>query len=138
MTADEIFRSLEKEGVEVSAVGTGIKVRTHHGPLTNEQKRLITDNKAALLARLGAQEPLVAANAVPEECTEEVYQEYVYPGGEVLKLTREEFDRVVDVFRMLVEQDTLLREREVIKLSLREKEIFEPDRTAPQGENLVE
>ena len=34
-----------------------------------------------------------------------IYKEYVYPNGEVLQLTKEEFDRVVDVFRMLDKQD---------------------------------
>lgn len=36
---------------------------------------------------------------------EVIYKEYVYPNGEILQLTREEFDRVVEVFRMLDEQD---------------------------------
>lgn len=34
-----------------------------------------------------------------------IYREYLYPNGEILQLTKEEFDRVVDVFRMLDEQD---------------------------------
>jgi hypothetical protein len=34
-----------------------------------------------------------------------IYKEYVYPNGETLQLTKEEFDRVVDLFRMLDKQD---------------------------------
>lgn len=34
-----------------------------------------------------------------------IYREYVYPNGETLQLTKEEFDRVVDLFRMLDKQD---------------------------------
>lgn len=34
-----------------------------------------------------------------------IYKEYKYPNGEILQLTKEEFDRVVDIFRMLDAQD---------------------------------
>src|SRR5258708_33136205 len=36
---------------------------------------------------------------------EPIFKRYVYPNGELLELTRSEFDRVVDVFRMLHQQD---------------------------------
>ena len=34
-----------------------------------------------------------------------IYKEYKYPNGEILQLTKEEFERVVDIFRMLDAQD---------------------------------
>jgi len=39
---------------------------------------------------------------------EVIYKEYKYPNGEILQLTKEEFDRVVDIFRMLDAQDRKL------------------------------
>ena len=40
---------------------------------------------------------------------EPIFKRYVYPNGEVLELTKSEFDRVVDLFRMLDEQDRKLQ-----------------------------
>lgn len=39
---------------------------------------------------------------------EPIYKRYTYPDGDVLELTKSEFDRVVDLFRMLDEQDKKL------------------------------
>jgi len=141
MTAAEILRDLERDGVDVTAEGVNLKVRSLRSPLTEFQKRLITDNKAALLVRLTAPvaQPMEAPAAiVAGESTEAIYREYAYPSGEILKLTREEFDNVVEVFRMLVAQDILLRERDTARLNQQEKGIFEPDRTPPHGGDLVE
>lgn len=57
-----------------------------------------------------------------------IYREYVYPNGEVLQITKEEFDRVVDLFRMLDEQDRKingpppLEEKEMFELPNRESD----------------
>lgn len=39
---------------------------------------------------------------------EPIYKRYKYPNGETLELTKSEFDRFVDLFRMLDEQDRKL------------------------------
>jgi hypothetical protein len=110
MTSDEILRSLEADGVSVSAEGSGLKVRTSVGPLTEAQRQIIVDNKAALLTRLSAQDGL-PPSAESVDTAEEVYKEYVYPNGDVLKLTKAEFDNVVEVFKMLWKQDMLLQKK---------------------------
>lgn len=40
-----------------------------------------------------------------------IYKRYVYPNGEVLELTKPEFDHVVELFRMLDEQDRKLEKQ---------------------------
>lgn len=40
-----------------------------------------------------------------------IYKRYVYPNGEVLELTKSEFDCLVDLFRMLDEQDRKLEQQ---------------------------
>lgn len=45
---------------------------------------------------------------IREEDGQVIYKEYLYPNGETLQLTEEEFYRVVEVFRMLWEQDQKL------------------------------
>jgi hypothetical protein len=110
MTADEILRNLEAEGIVVSAEGRGLKVRASKGPLTEVQRQMIVDNKAALLMRLCAQEG-APPSAESVDAGEEVYKEYVYPNGDVLKLTKAEFDQVVEVFKMLWKQDMLLQKK---------------------------
>lgn len=40
---------------------------------------------------------------------EAFYKSYTYPDGSILNLTKDEFDSVVDVFRMLLKQDQKLR-----------------------------
>lgn len=55
-----------------------------------------------------------------------IFKEYRYPNGEILQITKEEFDRVVDLFRMLDEQDRKINGPP----TLEEKEMFE----LPNGE----
>jgi hypothetical protein len=43
---------------------------------------------------------------------EPIYKRYVYPNGETLELTKSEFDRVVDLFRILNEQDRKLERQQ--------------------------
>ncbi len=55
-----------------------------------------------------------------------IFKEYRYPNGELLQITKEEFDRVVDLFRLLDEQDRKINRPP----PLEEKEMFE----LPNGE----
>lgn len=48
--------------------------------------------------------------------SEPIFKRYTYPNGEALELTKSEFDRVVELFRVYDEQDRKL-EREKHKLS---------------------
>jgi len=54
-----------------------------------------------------------------------VYKRYQYPDGRVVEFTKEEFDQVVDVFRILINSK---RKREgkplLLSLPLSEKESF--------------
>lgn len=109
MTIDEILATLGNEGVEVTRSGAGLKVRATKGPLTENQRKLITENKTALLARFGAQvAPTVSPPQEDLDNSDAVYKEYAYPNGDVLRLTKAEFRNVVDVFKMLMEQETKL------------------------------
>lgn len=51
------------------------------------------------------------------DCEEPVYKRYKYPNGEILELTKLEFDRVVDLFRMLDEQDRKIERQRKQRLS---------------------
>src|ERR1700733_1598270 len=98
MAPDEIFTVLRQAGIELEKVGADLKVRALGAPLTGEQRRLITENKAALLARLGAQ-TAPPGGQKEEEDDGAIYKEFTYPNGDVLRLTKTEFQRVVSVFR---------------------------------------
>lgn len=108
MTADEIIEALRRAGVELEKVGAGLKARALGAPLTGEHRKLISENKAALLARLDAQPAPPPTGEKEKEDDGAIYKEFVYPNGEVLRLTRTEFQRVVSAFRMLMEQETKL------------------------------
>jgi len=117
MTAEQLLSWLKTEGVEIVRDGESLKIRTSQGLLTEKQRELIVENKAGLLVLLGAQMDAQREAAVLVKPKDEdgvstsYYKEYVYPNGEVLKLTKEEFDNVVDVFRMLLDQDTRLQKQ---------------------------
>lgn len=139
MTADKILAALSREGVEIERAGDGLKVRTTRARLTEEQRALVTENKAALLARLGARAAPSAPK--PEEVPDDgtIYKEFVYPSGKVLRLTKTEFDRVVDVFKMLIDQQTkLILQGVSFRKGPKEQGILEPDRTPPHRADLVE
>ncbi len=110
MTAEDILQQLKSAGVEVTALGESIKVRAHKAVLTEAQKSLITDNRALILLYLNTSQSKaeISTGENVDNNEGDIYKTYKYPNGEDLKLTREEFDNVVDVFRMLLEQDTLL------------------------------
>ncbi len=107
MTALEIIEVLKKEGITLSARGASIAARSQKGTLTEAQKTLISHNKAAILEFLNPS-PNGAVSA-PDGA---IYKEYRYPNGEVLQLTKDEFDNVVEIFRILIRQDNKLRQLE--------------------------
>src|ERR1700727_1541644 len=100
MAPDEILATLRGVGVELERVGAGLKARALGAPPTEEHRNLIKENKAALLARLGAHAASKAGQK-EEEDDEAIYKEFAYPNGDVLRLTKTEFQRVVSAFRML-------------------------------------
>lgn len=125
MTAHEIIAKLSADGIEVIAYNGNLKVRAPK--ITNAQKALIADNKPALLAHLTAapgerncgsqaqNEPHGAAAmpmTAPLPVDSTVFKEYKLPNGDTLKLTREEFDRVVEVFRLLHQQSLKVGKKE--------------------------
>ena len=113
MNASELLAEFKQHGIEISRAGENVKVTASPGSLTPEQRTLIVENKAAILAYLGGGEkcdPQIVAelprNAPNiEETAPAIYREYTLPDGEILQLTKEEFDNVVEVFRMLWRQD---------------------------------
>jgi hypothetical protein len=111
MTAEEILTRLKSDGIEVTRVGENLKVTASQGRLTEAQKALITTNKVALLEHFAPNKEVEEPAKTDGSC-EGPFKEYIYPGGKVLKLTKEEFETVVDVFRMLLMQDMRSRKPE--------------------------
>jgi hypothetical protein len=123
MSAAEIIEILEVSGIKITCEGNQLRVRSNTAKITNEQKKLISDSKSKLIAFLngsanernsGSLEPeLTKATPLPSSeqepspnpSREPFFKEYKLPNGEILQLTKEEFYRVVDVFRMLWEED---------------------------------
>ncbi len=113
MTPQQILESLKAEGVELGCDQGNLKVRSTKTKVTNAQISLITANKPALLAHLsnggderncgslaqtGAQGSDTASTPVPPPVVPKVFKEYKLPNGNILQLTREDFDRVVENF----------------------------------------
>lgn len=140
MTVSEILQRLQDEGVEVSAKDGALHLRATRGPLTESQRALLKENKAAILERLSAQDAAGKNEEKDNEDTDAIYKEYVYPDGTRLQLTKSEFQRVADVFRMLLDQETKLIEegKHFMVRALEKAPMLEPDRTAPQEGNLIE
>jgi TubC N-terminal docking domain len=113
MSAAELLVELKRNGIEVSRVGENLKVIASPGKVTPEQRTMIVENKTALLAHFDSDEkpPSPQATEMPtstpriEEAPPAVYREYVLPDGEILQVTKEEFDNVVEIYRMLWQQD---------------------------------
>lgn len=57
----------------------------------------------------------------PEICDGAIYKSYQLSNGKVLNLTKEEFDNVVDVFRMLAEERRRKERKEALNQSRKEK-----------------
>lgn len=140
MTIQEILQKLHDEGVEVNAKNGALHLRASRGPLTESQRALLKENKAAILERLSAQDAAGKNEEKDCEDSDAIYKEYVYPDGTRLQLTKAEFQRVADVFRMLLDQETKLIEegKHFMVRALEKAPMLEPDRTAPQEGNLVE
>ena len=105
MTAHEIVDGLKKVGITLSARGPSIAVLSQTGAFNEAQKLLISENKAAILEFLNPS--TTGTVSAPDEA---IYKEYLYPNGEVLQLTKDEFDNVVEIFRILIRQDNKLRQ----------------------------
>jgi hypothetical protein len=141
MTIQEILQKLQSEGVEVSAKDGALHLRAMKGPLTESQRTLLRENKAAILERLSAQDAAAEKNEAEDNADPEaIYKEYVYPDGTRLQLTKAEFQRIANAFRMLLDQETklILEGKRFKPRPQEEAPMLEPDRTAPQEGNLVE
>jgi len=107
MKALEIVTALKAEGITLVLDNDNIKVRAIKSKITDEHRAMILAHKADLLTFLGSNpcpDDYNCGSSAPStaECT--VFKEYKLPNGETLKLTKEEFDRVVDIFRLLYKQ----------------------------------
>lgn len=116
MTPQQILESLNADGIELICEQNNLKVRATKSKLTDEQKALISNHKSALLTHLktpqderncGSAEKNVVAgmlDPLPTSRKPSAYKEYQLADGKTLTLTKEDFDRVVDVFRLLHQQ----------------------------------
>ena len=115
MNSAEIITHFAAQGIAISFVGDRINARIKHGKITDDQKNLIVTYKPILLAyfqgRLDAhndgsplpksQPPVVSVNTYSKT---NCFKEYELPDGTTLQLSREEFDDVVDLFRIRLSQ----------------------------------
>lgn len=116
MTPQQILESLKAYGIELICEQDNIKVRATKSKLTDEQKNLISAHKSALLTHLktpqgerncGSTEEIVVTGTADQVLTSHeptAYKEYQLADGKTLKMTKEDFDRVVDLFRLLYRQ----------------------------------
>jgi hypothetical protein len=119
MTPKQILEFLRADGIEVACEHDNLKVRSIRSKITDEHKTLISANKSVLMAHLrqpqnGPENNLVdhseevsnslSATKQPPADATSVFKEYNLPNGETLRLTEKEFDRVVDLFRLLHQQ----------------------------------
>lgn len=120
MTPQQIIESLKALGIELASDQGNLKVRSTKEKIKDEQRSLIAANKSALLTHLsrsedernyGSLEPTATKatedmpptqNHSPSHSS--IFKEYTMDNGETLKLTRVEFDLVVDLFRLLHQQ----------------------------------
>lgn len=100
MNAVQIIDELKAEGVELKLEGVNIRVQCQNGDLTAAQKNTILDHKSILIDHLSPKSVETLA----------VYKKCKRPDGTVVDLNKEEFDNVVDLFRMLLKQDRKLRQ----------------------------
>ena len=119
MNVSQILENLRDQGLEVSLENGNLRVRATRAKITEEQLSLLKGYKELLVVHLSQEtggrngnspltesasttEPTSCDEASPEES--KGFKEYKLPNGETLRLTREEFDRVVDLFRLLHRQ----------------------------------
>ena len=115
MTPQQIIECLKNDGIELRIDKFNLRVQSTKSKITDAQKSLIAANKTVLLAFLRGDErisgvictsdekhrldmPLAAKELQKNLC---VFKEYKQPNGEILRLTKDEFDRVIDLFRFL-------------------------------------
>ena len=115
MTPQQILTSLKAEGIELGIEQRNLKVQSTKAKITDAQKSFIAANKPALLALLGNDEhncgsleqskPQATVDIPPTQnqspAESGVFKEYKLSNGEMLRLTKDEFDRVVDLLRFL-------------------------------------
>lgn len=118
MNAQQIIDLLSQDGITLSCENGNLRVTASKSCVTEMQKMLIATNKSLLVEHLKpadernpgsleseASAP-VAAQAPPAASS--MFKEYTLDNGEVVQLTRDEFDRVVDLFRQLHRQSQKL------------------------------
>ena len=124
MTPQQILELLSRDGIDLISDQGNLKVRSTKSKITDEQKSLILANKTILLAHLktidapkcGSLEKSVPAPTVPSSANEappgQTYcKVYKLPNGRIEKYTKEEFDRVVEVMRLLHQQSLKLGQK---------------------------
>lgn len=118
MTPGELIAKLRGDGITLRRDGESLRVTSNTGKIHAEIKSLILENKPALLEYLGSAAPgdgLPASSpdvsSALSSPSEPPYRSYTLPDGSVLALTREEFEGVVAVFRMLWRQDQRNQEK---------------------------
>lgn len=123
MTPQQLLEFLRATGIEIVCENDNLKVRSTRSKITDEQKTLISTNKSALLAHLmkpqdkpdsdfadlsgEVSNSLPVGNQLPAESAG-AFKEYKLPNGETQRFTKDEFDRVVDLFRLLHQQSQKL------------------------------
>lgn len=120
MTPVNLLKVLGDNLIDVTLKDDQLCLRGNPG-VPHEIQKMVREHKTELIQHLqvGAKNIIEVDKNVP-------YKSYVYPSGDVLELTREEFDSIVDLFR------TLKKWRDEAQQSKdqQESKIFEPESTS--------
>jgi len=110
MNASEVLKTLMNAGVLVEPDNQNLKV-TASGQLSVDQIKLIKENKELLLtffrkdsSTITASQEVVSDGRVSPEpqCKSQYYFEERQQNGEILRLTKEEFEQLSDFFKILI------------------------------------
>ena len=100
MNPQSLLNNLAEKGVEISLHGGDLRICASRDALLEKDLELIRRNKAQILSCLRS-----TMTSSEEEDTQASFKEYKYPNGEIFKLSKEEFYRVVDLVRLLLKMD---------------------------------
>lgn len=123
MSAAELIDILKRDGIEIRVREGRLGLVATSGRITDKHKALVRDHKTALVAIVDAvpgkqncgscelAEPQ-AFRPIPSVngSTGDAFKEYRMPDGAILQVSKDEFARVIEVFRMLHLQKLKLSE----------------------------
>ncbi|MBT4762757.1 MAG: hypothetical protein HOO06_13750 [Bdellovibrionaceae bacterium] len=104
--ATPFLQSLREKNIDVFFDGNNLRLKSQSEKISDEIISFVKANKDHLILELTNKtkipQPVNDTETMPgTKTSSNIYKRYTYPNGEVLELSKDSFDKIVRVFKML-------------------------------------